>query len=75
MEKIVEIFYTTDRNAAIGHADYPLTLEYIEQLEAIAKAAMELWKVTPHAGRPLVASCANDLYDELAKVNFFDESI
>lgn len=73
--KIVETFYLSDRNTAKGHADYPITLEYIEVLEGIAACALELWKVTPHAKYPLIASCANDLYDALAQINFLDEAI
>lgn len=74
-ENFPDTFYESDRSAAKAHANYPLTQEYIERLEAIAKAGMELWKVTPHANRPLVASCANDLYDALATINFLDETL
>jgi hypothetical protein len=53
------------------------TLRYIEALEAIAKAAYEVWKNTPHANKPtaLTVSCLNDLQDALNVVNFMDEDL
>ncbi len=66
-------FYENDRETARAYATDQRTSDYLEALEKVAKAAYELWKVTPHAGKPLIASCANDLYDTLEVVNFMEE--
>jgi hypothetical protein len=56
-----ETFYASDRASAKGHAEYPLTLEYIERLERIAKAAAEYWANS---------SSTNGLFEALDSVNF-----
>ncbi len=65
-----EKLYASDRASAKGHAEYPLTLEYIERLEAIAKAAYEVWK-EPHFTSSLLDGA---LYDALYAIDFMDET-
>ena len=68
-----ETFFAAERAAAKGHADYPLTREYIECLEHIAQAA---WQWYQHAHQQsLSGSYAGNLYDALDAVNFLDESL
>ena len=74
MNDFPDTLYASDRHAAKGHADYPLTQEYIERLERIALASGEYWK---NSGRQndLQISYGNALYDALDAVNFLDESL
>ena len=66
------ILYKVEREQA--KIDAPAhTLTYITLLEAIAKAAHELYLVTPHTYRPMVAWRAEELYNALAYVNFMQE--
>jgi hypothetical protein len=64
-----KVFEQIDRERAkIGVS--PQTLAYIETLEAIAEAGFCLWI---QLGQAKEKHCANDLYDELAKVDFMHE--
>jgi hypothetical protein len=47
MKGIPTTISASDREAAKGHADHPLMLEYIKRLEAIANAAWELYQNSP----------------------------
>ena len=68
-----ETFFAAERAAAKGHADYPLTREYIERLECVAQA---VWQGCQHAHQQsLSSSYASNLYNALDAVNFLDESL
>lgn len=68
-----ETFYASDRESAKGHADYPLTAEYIRRLEAIARAAIQYY----NDARALsdLELPRSDLYSALEAVNSLDESL
>ncbi len=69
-------FYKDDRERIKGRSMLPTeTLRYIEALEKIADAAIDLWRVTPHGKSELVASCANDLYDAITVVNWLNDDL
>ena|SRR6266567_1796566 len=70
--------YALERDAAkaaISALNNEAALQYVEALEAVARAAYETWKNTPHASKPtvLTVSCLGDLYDALAVVNFMSD--
>lgn len=70
-------FYKDDRERIKGRSMLPTeTLRYIEALEAIAQAAYEVWRLTPHANKPpaVAVEAINELYDKLAVVNFMAET-
>jgi hypothetical protein len=61
-------FFASDREDAKGHADYPLTREYIDRLERITLAAMEVYRNPGDEQR-------SALYDALDLVNFLNEDL
>lgn len=71
-------FFNADRERIKGASMLPTeTLRYIEALEAVAKAGLEVWRNTPHTLPPpsIARECLNDLYDALSIVNFLDEDV
>jgi hypothetical protein len=71
-------FYKDDRERVKGRSMLPTeTLRYIEALEQIALASVEVYKHTPHANKPteLTRYALNELYDKLTAVNFMDETL
>jgi hypothetical protein len=75
LENFPDSFYASDREAAKGHAGYPLTLEYIERLEVIAKAAEVLLRYVYNPNDKEAKAKSDDLNNALAMVNFLDESL
>lgn len=49
------------------------TLEYVEVLEKISYAAIELWKVSPNGDKRVITEKLNNLYDALERVYFMDK--
>jgi len=64
-------FYASDRQAAKAHADFPLTQEYLERLERIAKLAYAFYN---DVVSQCSSSCAEELWEALDEVNFLHES-
>ena len=70
-----ETFYESDRSAAKGHATYPLTFEYIQRLEAVARTAVTFLGSAHSSNKKEVDTTFHDLNDALATINFLDESL
>lgn len=69
-----DTFFASDRNDAKSLAKEPLTLEYIERLERIAKAAWQYHVNSPRLN-DLIGSYRDDLYEALDAVNCLDDSL
>lgn len=71
-------FIKADRDRIKERSMLPTeTLRYIEALEAIAKAACDVWRCTPHYSKPtaLTVDALNAMYDKLSVVHFMDEDL
>jgi hypothetical protein len=68
-----DTFFASDRADAKALTS-SLTLEYIERLERIARAAWEYHQNSPSIN-DLIISYRNDLYEALDAVNFLNESL
>lgn len=71
-ESIKPTFFASDRADAKSLVDPALTLEYIERLERVARAAWEYHQNSPSIN-DLIISYRNDLFEALDSINFLAE--
>lgn len=64
------VLYKADREKAKALATAPETKMYIEYLEGIAKAAVELWK---NVGAPCEREYADNLFEVLETLDFMED--
>lgn len=73
-EQVEYTLFASDRADAKTLVDPTLTLEYIERLERIARAAWEYHQNSPSIN-DLIISYRNDLFVALDSVNFLNEHL